>query len=302
MPRLLQVGQHAHPELRALPAGAGPQPEDVLLPGQGDADRGVDRPVGDLPVPDLDHDQRPRRPPHTPRRAAGCPVGHLLEDLVGDPADRLLRHRGAVDLGEVRADLAGGQALGIQRQHHLIHPDQPPLTLPHDLRLERAIPVPRHLDADLATAPRSAPSWAGCRCARSRPIAGRAVLLMAEMLGHLLVQRRLQHRLGQLLQQPVRAGQRQALLPGRATSSSAAFSSAVGSGFFFFVTPSSVAVITAPLPPSRQAQRDRAGNTVRSTDPPGLDYPDAVAASALRGCFWSSVGGERPGGPGPEGR
>jgi hypothetical protein len=30
---------------------------------------------------------------------------------------------------------------------------------------------------------------------------------------------------------------------------------------FFFVTPSSVAVITAPLPPSHQAQRDRAGNT-----------------------------------------
>jgi SRSO17 transposase len=35
----------------------------------------------------------------------------------------------------------------------------------------------------------------------------------------------------------------------------------------FFVTSSSVAVITAPLPPSRQAQRDRAGNTVRSTVP-----------------------------------
>jgi hypothetical protein len=35
------------------------------------------------------------------------------------------------------------------------------------------------------------------------------------VLGELLIQRRLQHRLGQLLQQPVRAGQGQALLPGQ---------------------------------------------------------------------------------------
>ena len=52
-----QVGQHAHPELRALTAGAGPQPQHVLLPGQADPDRGVDRPVGDLAVTDLDHDR-----------------------------------------------------------------------------------------------------------------------------------------------------------------------------------------------------------------------------------------------------
>ena len=52
-----EVGQHAHPELRALTAGAGPQPEDVLLPGQGDPDRGIDRPVRDLAVADLDHDR-----------------------------------------------------------------------------------------------------------------------------------------------------------------------------------------------------------------------------------------------------
>jgi hypothetical protein len=49
------VGEHAHPELRAFAAGAGPQPEHVLLAGQGDPDGGVDRPVGDLAVADLDH-------------------------------------------------------------------------------------------------------------------------------------------------------------------------------------------------------------------------------------------------------
>jgi hypothetical protein len=37
---------------------------------------------------------------------------------------------------------------------------------------------------------------------------------MAQVLGHLLVQGRLDHDLGQLLQQPARPGQGQTLLPG----------------------------------------------------------------------------------------
>jgi hypothetical protein len=52
-----QIGEHAHPELRTLAAGAGPQPEDVALAVEADPDRGVDRPVGDLPIADLDHDR-----------------------------------------------------------------------------------------------------------------------------------------------------------------------------------------------------------------------------------------------------
>ena len=49
-PAVAQVGQHAHPELGAFPTAAGPQPEDVFLAVEGDADRGVDRPVRDLAV------------------------------------------------------------------------------------------------------------------------------------------------------------------------------------------------------------------------------------------------------------
>jgi len=139
---------------------------------------------------------------------------HLLDHLVGDPGDGLLAHLRAVDLGEVRADLARGQALGIQRQHDLIDPGQPPLPFPGDLRPGRAMPVAGHLDRYL-------PAGLGQHCLGPGPvphvpriITGRAVLVMTEMLGHLLIQRRLQHRLGQLLQQPIRAGQRHALLPG----------------------------------------------------------------------------------------
>ena len=43
--------------------------------------------------------------------------------------------------------------------------------------------------------------------------AGRGALFMAQMLGDLLVQGGFQHGLGQLLQQPIRPGQGQALLP-----------------------------------------------------------------------------------------
>jgi hypothetical protein len=41
------------------------------------------------------------------------------------------------------------------------------------------------------------------------------VLLITEVLGHLLVQRGLEHRLGQLFEQPIRPGQRQALFLGQ---------------------------------------------------------------------------------------
>ena len=42
--------------VRAFTAGAGPQTQDVALTIQGHADGGVDRPVGDLAVADLDDD------------------------------------------------------------------------------------------------------------------------------------------------------------------------------------------------------------------------------------------------------
>ena len=52
----------------------------------------------------------------------------------------------------MRGDLPSGQALGRQRQHNLIDPGQPPRPFPDDLQLERPVPIPRHLDPDLAAA------------------------------------------------------------------------------------------------------------------------------------------------------
>ena len=110
-----------------------------------------------------------------------------------------LGNRGAVDLGEVRRDLAGGQAFGVQRQHHLIDAGQPALALLDDLRLKRRGPIPWHIELDGPVVSVST-SWPGCRCEYCPARAGRVMLVIAQVLGHLLVERGLEHRLGQLLE------------------------------------------------------------------------------------------------------
>jgi hypothetical protein len=59
-------------------------------------------------------------------RAAGSATGAMPSSTrIGDRRDRLLEHLGAIHLGQMRGDLPGGQPL---------------------LRLERAVPIPRHRD------------------------------------------------------------------------------------------------------------------------------------------------------------
>jgi hypothetical protein len=116
--------------------------------------------------------------------------------------------RSHTPLGEVRGDLTGGQAFGVQRDRHRIHIRQPPLPLPHDHRLESAGPVPGHLHAHFTGSlgqHRLGPGavtdipWAA--------LGRRVVLVVAQVLGHLLLERGLQHGGGDRLQQPVGAGQ-----------------------------------------------------------------------------------------------
>src|ERR1700689_1241521 len=51
---VLDLGEDAQPELRALAAIAGPEPEDVALAVDGHADHDIHRLVRDLSVTDLD--------------------------------------------------------------------------------------------------------------------------------------------------------------------------------------------------------------------------------------------------------
>lgn len=81
-----------------------------------------------------------------------------------------------------------------------------------DLRLEGRCPIPGHLDLDRAGGVGQHGLGAGAVANVARPCLGRVVFLIAEVLGHLLIERGFEHRLGQLFEQPVGPGQRQALL------------------------------------------------------------------------------------------
>src|SRR6478672_13246220 len=87
-----------------------------------------------LPIPQVRIRNDQWNPPAIERTVA--PLGHLLDDLVGDPGDGVLADARAVDLGKVRADLPGRQTSRGQRQHDLVNAVEPALPLTHDHRLE----------------------------------------------------------------------------------------------------------------------------------------------------------------------
>jgi hypothetical protein len=143
---MLELGQDLQPELRAL-GPLEPDPEHVALPVGVDADRYVARVVSHgLPVADL-HDQRVEVDDRVDRvQRPLLPSLGVLEDRVGDLRDQIRRHVGAVDLLQIPLDLADRQPTAVQGDHLLVEPDPPRLALAHDLRLERAVAIPRRTD------------------------------------------------------------------------------------------------------------------------------------------------------------
>jgi hypothetical protein len=98
------------------------------------------------------------------------------------------------------------EALRGQRQHHLVNPGQTPLPLLDDLRLEVAGHITRDADLDRADVGQHGLGPAAV-AAVAAVLPGRVVLLIAEVVGDLALQRGLQNPLGQLLQQPALTGQ-----------------------------------------------------------------------------------------------
>ena len=74
------------------------------------------------------------------------PLTHVLHDRVGDAADQVATDLDAVDLGQVRLDVARRQAARVEREDLVVEALETPLALPHDLRLEAALAIPRRLD------------------------------------------------------------------------------------------------------------------------------------------------------------
>jgi hypothetical protein len=163
------------------------------------------RPVGhstvaDLPVDRVDEDDRADGV-----EGSVLPLGHAVHDLAGDGGDGLLGDAGPVDL-----DLTGRQTPRGRRNHHLVDAGQTLLPLTHDLRLEGAVPVAgdRYLDrSHLGEHGLAAGAVAGVAAV----LAGRVVLVMAEVVGEIAFQGGLQQPLGQLRQQPALACQPESL-------------------------------------------------------------------------------------------
>src|SRR3954454_14357229 len=98
------------------------------------------------------------------------------------------------------------EAFGGERDDHRVDPTQPALAFTYRLRLEAAVPIPRHLDVDRADLGEH-PLRAGTVARVAEVTALHGVLDVAEMLIHLDLQPSLEDLLRQPGQQPARADQ-----------------------------------------------------------------------------------------------
>ena len=181
---------------------------------------------------------------------------------------------GAVDLSKMRRDLSRRQSFRMSSDSTISSTSVKLGCLPllHDLRLESSFPVAGNINADLTCGIGDDRLRAGA-IAHIPRLTDRPglVLLISQMLGDLLVQGCFQHILGEQLQQPIRAGQRQAPLTGLghhrrrvACSGDSCRPSLLSllSGF----TASDVIGHSGSIPPDL-SPACRAGNTVRCTVP-----------------------------------
>lgn len=76
------LGEDLGPELGAFAAVAGPQTQDVAFAVDGDRDRGVDRPVRDLPIADLHVDRVDEHHRIHPIQRPRLPLGELADEIT----------------------------------------------------------------------------------------------------------------------------------------------------------------------------------------------------------------------------
>jgi hypothetical protein len=140
---VFDLGQHVQPIFGAFSALAYPQTEDVAFAIHRDRQHNIDRPVGDLPVADLDPDRVDEDDWVDRVQGTVLPLGHTFEHRISDRGDRLAGDLSPVDLRKMRGYFAGGQSLGGQRDDQVLDPGQPPLAFGDDLGFERRLAVSR---------------------------------------------------------------------------------------------------------------------------------------------------------------
>ena len=206
-PTGLELADHPQPELGAL-VDLEPDPQRLLDPVDPDADREVGVLVADRAlVADLQHDRVEPDDQVQLLQRAGLPLLDVVEDGVGDAADRVAADLDPVDLLQMLRDLPCRHPARVHRDDLVVEAREPALMLGHDLRLELPLPVTRQLDLDR-------PVIGDQRLRRRAVTTIRLTLgrltreLVTEMIGQLRRRRTLDNALGQLLQQPIRARDR----------------------------------------------------------------------------------------------
>jgi hypothetical protein len=131
--------------LGAFAAGAHPQAQHVAFAVAVDAHSNVDRPVGDLTVPDLHMQSVDEHDRVDGVEWAGLPCRQFLGDSVGHPGDQITRDIHVIDLRQMGPDLSGGQALGIKTDDGLVEAGDTAGVLRNDLGFELTGPVSRDL-------------------------------------------------------------------------------------------------------------------------------------------------------------
>ena len=146
----LQVGEHLHPELGALVV-LEPHAEHFAVAVHRDRQREVaGLALHRAAVTDLQHQRIEEHDRVDVIERPGLPGAGVFHDRVGHPADQVAADLDPVDLLQVRLDVPGRQAAAVERQDLVVEPLEPPLPLPHDLRLERPVPIAGRLDPHLA--------------------------------------------------------------------------------------------------------------------------------------------------------
>src|SRR5215210_7866959 len=200
-----EIVEDGQPELGALGL-LPPDPEDLALAIAGHAQSEVAGAVLDRAVLADLHEQRVEVDDRIDAlQRPGAPRGDVLQDGVGDPADRVAPDVDAVELGQVRGDITDAHAAGVEVEHPVIQARQAGLALAHQLRLERPGAVARRAYLDR-------PEVGGDRLGRvavsdvAGPARGRLPGRIAQVAGQLGTQRRLEHPAGELAHQAARPG------------------------------------------------------------------------------------------------
>jgi len=202
----LEVVEDLHPELRALGL-LKPHAEHVTLALQGDAEGEVQRAaLHRSALADLQDHAVEEHDRVDVLQGPLAPLADIVHHTVGHAADEVATDVHAVDLLEVRGDVARREPTRVQGQDLVVEPLKAALTLADDLRLEAPVPVAGPVDLDLPVL--------GDQRLRRRPVAripaaaGRLLMrLVADVVGQLNLHRPLHQPLGQLRQHAARPGE-----------------------------------------------------------------------------------------------